>query len=330
MVQKVAILGATGVVGQKAVALLSRHPHFIVSEVVASEKRVGQTFKEICDWREPMLSLPTPVADLKCQSYESLKADWVISCLPSNVAAVVEPILVNQGKWVFSNAACGRMLPEIPLIVPEVNAVDFSLLEKATQGQLIKNPNCSVVGIVLALAPLFELGVIEHVSLVTLQSMSGAGYHGLSGMMIVGNTCPHIVDEVHKIETETKKILRHFQMPEDWAITAHVHRVPVLYGHSATLHIQFKDTVDLKAVERVYLEWNKRFPHLFVLHKTLGRPQPMCDLTSDDMRLHIGHIRLGGRSNILGMTILSHNLVRGAAGAAIANMEAYKLFLNQS
>lgn len=328
MQKSVAILGATGMVGQKAIALLSRHSQFYVAEVVASEKRVGQVFGHSCDWREPVVPLPAAVAGLKCQSYENLSSQYVISCLPTSCAKAIEPFLLKQGKYVFSNASWGRMDEGVPLVIPEINVNDFSLLNHNGLGCLIKNPNCSVAGIALALAPLFSLGVIEHVSVVTLQSISGGGYQGVLGMMITGNTCPYIQGESHKIETETKKILKHYQSPDSWEITAHVHRVPVLYGHTATLHIQFKEAVDYLKLEALYHAWNERFPDLFIWHQGVDRPQPSYDLTADDMRLHIGQVRQGGGNNRIGMTILSHNLVRGAAGAVIANMEAYDVYLN--
>jgi aspartate-semialdehyde dehydrogenase len=242
----------------------------------------------------------------------------------------MEPALAQMGKFVFSNASTFRMNDDVPLLVPEINEAHLSLLAlQKTKGKIITNPNCSAVGVTLALAPLVELGVIEHVSVVTLQSSSGAGHPGVPSLDLMNNTIPHIENEFEKITEETKKILGSPSSPAKFKVTTHVHRVPVMFGHTATLHVQFKDNIDLASVKNIYAKWNQKFPGLFVMHETKGRPQPMRDLTSDDMRAHLGHLRLGDAPNILGMVVLTHNLVRGAAGAVIANMHTYfrKMFI---
>ena len=322
---EVAILGATGLVGQKAIALLKNSAKFQVKELVASDKRIGQIYGDVVDWREGFASLSADVANLKLTSYEELKSPWIVSCLPSESAAIMEPFLAKKGKIVFSNASTFRMDQHVPLVVPEINENHLSLLsEQLTSGKIITNPNCSAVGVTLALAPLLqEWGGIQHVSVVTLQSSSGAGLPGISSMDLMGNTIPHIENEFEKITEETKKILGQSKNPASFGITTHVHRVPVMFGHTATLHIQFKNHIDLNHAIKMYHKWNEKFADLFVIHETKGRPQPLRDLTAHDMRAHLGHIRLGDAPNILGMVVLTHNLVRGAAGAVIANMETY-------
>ena len=321
----VAVLGATGVVGQKAIALLSNNRHFEIVELVASDQRISQTFGDVCDWRETLMPMLKDVAKIKLSSADNLKAEYVVSCLPSDIAEKVEPMLAEQGKIVFSNASTFRMHPKVPLLVPEINANHLSLIDKQkTDGKIITNPNCSAVGVTLALAPLMDLGEIEHVSIVTLQSVSGAGYPGISSLDILGNTIPHISGEADKIAEETKKILgRVAGIHADFAVTTHVHRVPVLYGHTVTLHITFKQLIKPKDAVSVYENWNNNYPDLFVLHSQNGRPQAIKDLRHNDMRVHIGHLCHGDRSNILGLVCLTHNLVRGAAGTMIANMESY-------
>jgi aspartate-semialdehyde dehydrogenase len=139
----------------------------------------------------------------------------------------------------------------------------------------------------------------------------------------MNNTIPHIESEFEKLTEETKKILGGLQKEAPFAVTAHVHRVPVMFGHSATLHITFKNNISCEAALDAYQKWNQKFTDLFVIHETKGRPQPMRDLKSDDMRAHIGHLRRGDLPNMLGLVVLTHNLVRGAAGAVIANMTAF-------
>jgi len=320
----VAILGATGMVGQKAIALLSSNPHFDIIELVASDQRIGQSFQDICDWRELLIPLPKKIAALTMSTIYNLKADFIISCLPSDVAEVVEPILAEQGKVVFSNASPFRLHKNIPLLIPEVNLHHLQLIKKQeTAGKIITNPNCSATGASLAIAPLMEVGEIDHISIVTLQSISGAGYPGIPSFDILGNTIPHINGESTKITEETKRILGDIENPAKFAITTQVHRVPVLYGHTITLHVTFKESIKINQALESYDAWNKKYPNLFLFHNENGRPQSSKDLTHDDMRAHIGHLCQGDKPNIINLVCLTHNLVRGAAGAVISNMEAY-------
>ncbi len=325
----VAILGATGVVGQKAIALLQNHPIFRVKELVASERRVGMCYRDGCDWRESGITLPEEIGSIKLKSADDLGSKFIISCLPTDIAQVDEPKLASQGRIVFSNASAFRMNENVPLLVPEINESHLKLLPRQnTIGKIITNPNCVAVGVVLALAPLMEIGEIEHVSVVSLQSASGAGYPGVPSLDLLGNTIPHIEGEAEKIAEETKKILGAVDRPAAFAVTANVHRVPVAFGHTVTLHITFANNVNREKAIACYNEWNKKHNQLFMLHEQAGRPQSIRDLTSNDMRVHIGHLKLGAKANMLTLVALSHNLVRGAAGAVIANMESYLRFPN--
>ena len=324
MATNVAILGATGVVGQKAIALLQNSHNFVIKELVASNQRIGMKYSEVVDWREPLMLLPEQVGEIKLKSADQLESPFVISCLPQDIALIVEPMLASAGKVVFSNASAFRMHDNVPLLVPEINSAHLSLLDKQeTSGKIITNPNCSAVGITLALAPLMSLGRIKHLSVVTLQSISGAGYPGISSMDILGNTIPHIEGEADKITQEVKKILGEPSEPAKFPVTTHVHRVPVLYGHTATLHVMFEQPVNITSATTAYEDWNNRFKELFILHAKPERPQAIKDLLHDDQRIHIGSLKIGDQNNILGLVVLSNNIVRGAAGAALLNMEAY-------
>ncbi|WHQ46838.1 MAG: aspartate-semialdehyde dehydrogenase [Candidatus Midichloria sp.] len=327
MYTSIAILGATGVVGQKVIALLANNPRFNIIELVASDQRIGQAFGEACDWREPIMPLPEKISKIKLSSDQDLKADFIVSCLPSDIAEVLEPALAKQGKIVFSNASAFRMHENIPLLVPEINFDHLSLLRKQkTKGKIITNPNCSAVGVTIALAPLMRLGEIEHVSVVTLQSISGAGYPGVPSLDILGNTIPYISSEAEKITEETKRILGTAENYAEFSITTHVHRVPVMYGHTVTMHVMFKESVRSEQAIESYLAWNKKYSELFLIHNKSGRPQSTKDLAHNDMRAHIGHLRQGDKPNIIGLVCLTHNLVRGAAGAVVANIESYLNF----
>jgi len=327
MRSSVAILGATGVVGQKAIALLENNPFFSVGELVASESKIGKKFIDVCDWKEPLMLLPEKIAVMDMIDINNIQSQFVVSCLPGEIAEKTEYLLASKGKIVFSNASAFRMHKEVPLVIPEINSSHLSLINlQPTLGKIITNPNCVVVGVALALAPLLEIGEVEHVSVVTMQSVSGAGYPGVPALDILGNSIPYIKDEANKITAETKRILGSAEFPVSFAVTTHVHRVPIAYGHTITLHITFKETVDsLKAIEK-YKEWNYKHQGLFVLHQKNDRPQVIKDLRHDDMRAHIGNLIVGDKSNILGLVVLTNNLVRGAAGAVIGNMEAYLKF----
>ncbi len=324
MLIDVAILGATGLVGQKVIALLINHPFFRIRELVASENRQGKLFKEECSWVEPLASLPQEIGNIRLTSFYNLQSQFIISCLPSQIAKDIEPMLAKKGKIIFSNASPFRLRHDIPLVVPEVNCCDLNLISlQLTEGKIVKNPNCSVIGIALALAPLLELSPIEILNVVTLQSISGAGYLGLSSIDILGNTIPYIKDEEEKIILETKRIFNKRDEVQINSILAQVHRVPVLFGHTISLQICFRSKINFSEIIESYRSWNQTYNNLFVLHNEKGRPQANKDLNHGDMRVHIGHCKLGETEYQFSLIVLINNLVRGAAGAIVANMENF-------
>jgi aspartate-semialdehyde dehydrogenase len=324
---EVAVVGATGVVGQRLLALSSHAPWIKVVEVAASSARSGQIFGQICSWRD-VAQMPHPIGQLICSDTANISAPYILSCLPSDVAEECELGWAQKGHHVFSNASAFRMNPHVPLLIPEVNADHLSLIQnQTTTGKIITNPNCSATGIALALAPIVRHTRIRHVSIVTLQSISGAGYPGISSMDVLGNTIPDIPGEAEKISQELKKILGKPGLACTLPITATVHRVPVLYGHVATLHILLDRECSEAEIGSLYHQWNLEMgQELFMGYKPSDRPQARRDLSENDMRIHIGPILQGSGTLMLSFNILSHNLVRGAAGAVLANL---RCFLNQ-
>lgn len=320
---EVALLGATGPVGQKVISMLEDHPRFILKEVAASEGSVGQIYGERVQWKNEA-PLPATIAKLKIIPLMDVKSKFVISALPADVAQTVEPALASRGHIVCSNASAFRMHPEVPLLIPEVNAHHLSLLSKqTTSGKILTNPNCSTVFLVGALSPLLSLGAFEHVSVVTMQALSGAGYPGVPSFDILGNLIPHIGGEEEKIRLETKKILGTPEKPLEVGVTVHVHRVPVLHGHTIAVHLQFKKSVSAKDVLEIFKATEAKNPNFIKVHTTVDHPQPLRDLTPHDMRIHVGRVKQGDRPDTVGFISMGHNLVRGAAGAAIAVLEAY-------
>lgn len=326
--QNVAVLGATGPVGQKIIALLEGSDRYTVSEVAASDQNVGRRYGEALRLRtEPV---PARVAGLNLKSALDIESRLVISALPTEQALVVEPELARRGHLVFSNAAAHRMDPAVPLLVPEINGSHLELLSRqTTKGRLVTNPNCSTVFLTGALAPLQSLGRIEAVNVVTLQALSGAGYPGVASFDILGNVIPHIGNEENKIREESRRILGTATEAAPFLVTVHVHRVPVLHGHTIATHVRFDRNVSVEEARNAIRSYQERFPGFIKFHEEQDRPQPARDLTNDDMRVHLGRLKQDDCPRTIGLIALGHNLVRGAAGAAIANMDATLRYLGE-
>ncbi len=319
----VAILGATGMVGQRAIALLASDPEFEVTEVAASGNSVGKRYADACTWRTEY-PLPKKIENKTITPITEVSAPYVISALPSDVAASVEPLLAEQGHFVFSNASAFRMEENVPLLIPEINIEHISLTDlQKTKGRIITNPNCAAVFICAALRPLQGLGKIESVHITTLQAISGAGYPGASSYDILGNIVPYISTEEEKIVAETKRILGTPNEAIDFPVTAFCTRVPVLHGHTAAIQVRFTNELSAEIVKERFQDLTDSQPEFYCYIKRESGPQPARDLSWDDQRAYIGRIKQGDDPNTVALLAMGHNLVRGAAGAAIANMRAY-------
>lgn len=317
----IAILGATGVVGQKMIAMLGQFPEFEIAELVASPQNAGKKYSDACTWRE-FSPLPPQYSNMVLKNPIEITSTFVLSALPSDLAAEIEPMLAAKGHWVISNASTFRMHREVPLIIPEINPHHLRLIERqTTPGKIITNPNCSTVFLTMGLHPLRELGDIESVSVVTLQALSGAGYPGVSALDALGNIIPFINQEEDKIENESQKILGDLDLPASFGATVHVHRVPVLHGHTVAMHVSFKQDVRVEQAYTTFARLEKQLPEAYKLHTQNDRPQPARDLSDFDNRTHIGRLKQGHNNKTIGLIAMGHNLVRGAAGAAIANLQ---------
>ncbi len=328
--QPVAVLGATGPVGQKVISLLEQHPRFVVEEVSASDLNAGRLYGEAVKWKNEF-PLSARVASLSLKSPLELKSRLVISALPADQALSTEPELARRGRLVFSNASAFRMDPRVPLLIPEVNGSHLELLSRQeTEGRIVTNPNCSTVFLAGALAPLARIAKIESVSVVTMQALSGAGYPGVASFDLLGNVIPHIGGEEDKIREEIKKILGTASEPAGFKVTVHVHRVPVLHGHTVATHVRFDRDVTVAEATAAIRSYQEQFPGFLELHHAPDRPQPARDLHPHDNRVHLGRLKQDDDRRVIGLIALGHNLVRGAAGAAIANMESTLSFLGES
>jgi aspartate-semialdehyde dehydrogenase len=335
----VGVLGATGAVGQRFVQLLEGHPWFEVAEVAASDRSAGKAYAEACTWRLPGVA-PKAVAALKVLSTDGpFRSKLLFSGLDSSVAGEVESALAAKGHAVVSNSRNHRMDPDVPLLIPEINADHLEALttqrKRTGGGFIVTNPNCSVMGLAIALAPLHQAFGLDSVQVVTLQALSGAGYPGVASMDVADNVIPFIGGgEEEKIEAEPRKILGPFVggafVDASFTISASVHRVAVSDGHTMAAFVRLRRPAAVEEAVRVLAEFRgepqeRKLPSapqrpIHVLRET-DRPQPRLDRDREKgMAVSVGRVRADGAS-ALKLEALVHNTIRGAAGAAILNGE---------
>ena len=335
----VAILGATGAVGQRFVQLLAEHPWFEIAALAASERSAGRPYTDVCNWVIP--SDPPPgVGEMIVSPLEpTLPARIVFSALPASVAREVEPRFAQAGYAVCSNASAFRQEPGIPLLIPEVNAGHVALIERQRtargwSGFIVTSPNCTTTGIVIPLKPLDDAFGLQRVFAATLQAISGAGYPGVASLDILGNVLPYIGGEEEKIEGETRLLLGRIvdgrRVAADVVISAQANRVPVLDGHTICLSLGFarRPTV----AEAVAALTGFRGPAVMrelpsaperpiLVRREPDRPQPRRDRDAGGgMAVTVGRVRECPLLD-LRMVSVSHNTLRGAASGAILNAE---------
>ncbi|MBI4713799.1 aspartate-semialdehyde dehydrogenase [Candidatus Uhrbacteria bacterium] len=323
----VSILGATGSVGQKFIELLIDHPWFEIASLCASEKSTGKKYSEAANWFQPT-PLPDYIGDMIVQSCEpSVKGRIAFSGLDSEVAGPIEERFASAGYAVISNSKNHRMDFDVPLLIPEVNAKQLELVrqQKFGSGMIVTNPNCSTVGLVMALKPLVDNFGVEEVSVVTMQALSGAGYPGVSSLDILDNVIPFISGEEAKMETEPLKILG---VPIK--ISAQCNRVAVVDGHTESIAVKLSKSA---RVEEIIEAWKTFRAEPQTLQLPTAPAHPICYFKEDNFpqprkhrMLEHGMVVSIGRLRPCPImdwkfTVLSHNTIRGAAGGAILNAE---------
>jgi aspartate-semialdehyde dehydrogenase len=332
----VAVVGATGAVGQALVAALHGHPWFTVEALVASERSAGLKYRDAVRWVLPG-SVPPEVADRTILDVTAdLQTPIILSCIDAGLARELEPQWAQRGHRVFSNASAFRLHPTVPLLIPEVNADHYALVQyrdSAWKGLIVTNPNCCVAGLAMALGPLTKRWSLERVYVTTFQAVSGAGLQGLAALPIADNVIPWIAGEEEKLQKEPPKILgwlqgaRVVEYPVE--IIPSCYRVPVRHGH--TLALVIEGDADMTP-ERAAEAWRDFRPPDWVRQLPSGvgqpirvwtevdRPQPALDRDEGQgMVVHVGRIR--GQAGRVLCTVLVHNLIRGAAGAVLLNAE---------
>ena len=333
---KVGILGATGSVGQKFIELLYNHPWFEITALAASERSSNKSYIDAANWFMPT-KCPDYISEMPVQICKpNLDCEIVFSGLDSSVAGEVETEFANAGYIVLSNAKNHRMDVDVPLLVPEINSKHLELInnQEYGKGKIITNPNCSTIGLVLALKPLIDNFGIDSVHAVTMQALSGAGYPGVASLDIIDNVIPFINGEEGKIETEPLKIFGQYEEGkikyQDFKISAQCNRVAVTDGHLECVSVSLSQKVSEKEIIKVWQEFTAepqqlKLPSapqkpLYYFHED-NYPQPKLHRNLDKgMAASIGRLR---KCNIFDykFNVLSHNTIRGAAGGAILNAE---------
>jgi aspartate-semialdehyde dehydrogenase len=333
---QVGILGATGAVGQRFIQLLTDHPDFDIGVLTASPDSAGDSYRSAAKWQVDT-PIPDSVADQTVRRTDPEAVpddvDLLFSSLPSDVAAAVEPDFLDAGYVVSSNSSNERQAPDVPLVIPEVNPEHLDLLaeqqdRRGWDGALVKNPNCSTITMVPALAALTEFE-IERVHVATLQAVSGAGYSGVSSMEIIDNALPHIGGEEGKMERESRKLLGEYADGTiDWLdadVTASCNRIPTIDGHLENVFVEFDSDPSVEAVESALASAESAaLPSapdpLITVFSEPDRPQPRLDrMVGDGMGIAVGGIQETATG--IQFNVLAHNTIRGAAGASILNGE---------
>lgn len=338
----VAILGATGAVGQTFIRLLAAHPWFEVAEVAASERSAGKPYAEAAAWLEG--TLPPEVAAmtvLPCDPAQ-VHSPLVFSALDAAAAGEVEPAFAHAGRVVLSNAKNYRMDADVPLLIPEINAAHLAVLEtqrraRGWSGAIVTNANCSATVAAMALAPLHEAFGLRQLFLATMQAVSGAGYPGVPSLDILGNVIPYIGEEEPKLERELPKLLGRWSGDAiamgEFVVSAHTNRVPVEHGHTVCVSATFARRPSVDEAIAAYADWRgaaevaglPSAPEVPVLVRAeANRPQPRRDVNAGNgMQVQVGRIRPDPIFH-LRLVALGHNTVRGAAGASVLNAELLK------
>jgi len=336
---RVGILGATGMVGQRFAQLLENHPQFEITALAASDRSQGKQYAEACTWRLND-AMPLALRSLVVEPPRPpLDCDLVFSSLPGDIARETEDSFAKAGYPVISNSSAFRMDTDVPLLIPEVNHDHLGLLEHQRRsypsgGFIVTNPNCSTIMLVLALAPLHVSFGIEATVATTLQALSGAGYPGVASLDILDNVLPYIASEEEKIETETRKILGSLNDNRiddaPLAVSAQCHRVNVMDGHMAAVRVKLRRKASITEVREAFESFSS-IPQELQLHSAPqrvievrdepDRPQPKLDRDAGKgMTITIGRL-LDDAVLDYRFVVLSHNTIRGAAGAAILNAE---------
>ena len=340
--RKVAILAATGAVGQRFIQLLENHPWFEISVLAASERSAGKKYRDACSWHMET-EMPKEIGEMTVvnTNLKSVKEagdiDFIFSALPGSVAGPIEETFASEFP-VLSKASAHRMDEDVPLLIPEVNPEQLKLIpiqkrKRGWSGFISTDPNCSTIQMVMTLKPLMKFG-LKRVVVTTMQALSGAGYPGVASLDIIDNVVPYIAKEEEKLETEAKKILGIFEndkiKPADIAISASCNRVNVKDGHLEVIYVDLEEKPSVEEVKEAFRSFTGipqklKLPSApekpIIVRNEIDRPQPRFDRNvGKGMSVVVGRIREDPVMTIKYLC-LGHNTIRGAAGAGILSAE---------
>jgi aspartate-semialdehyde dehydrogenase len=335
----VAILGATGAVGQTFIRQLAAHPWFEIAELGASERSAGKSFGDACRWLEGRLPAEVAAKTVVHCEPSQIESRIVFSALDSTVAGDLEESFARAGRLVLSNARNHRLDGDVPLVIPEVNAPHLSLLAEQQRrrdwrGGIVTNANCAATVAAMALAPLHESFGVRQVMVFTMQAVSGAGYPGVPSLDILGNVIPYIGEEEGKIERELAKLLGELDgatvRPAPFTVSAHANRVPTEHGHMTCLSVGLERQATVDEVLATYACWRghaeaRGLPSAperpLVLTAEADRPQTRRDVgAGGGMTVTVGRVRQDPLLDVK-LVALGHNTIRGAAGGSVLNAE---------
>jgi aspartate-semialdehyde dehydrogenase len=339
---KVGIIGATGMVGQRFIEQLKGHPWFEIEALLASERSAGRKYSDAASWyltsRIPSKISEMVVEEMDPKVVDRYDLDLIFSAIPSDIAREVEGGFAEHTP-VFSNTATYRMEEDVPLVIPEVNPDHLNLIKVQKEnrgwgGFIVTNPNCTTIGLAIPLKPILDEFGISWVNVATMQALSGAGYAGVPSMAIVDNVIPYIRNEDEKVEVEGLKILGSLKGDSigfaDFHVFASCNRVMVRDGHTEAVFVNTKRDFTVDHVKEVFSAFKGEPQRLrlptapekpIIVMEDEDRPQPLFDRDlGAGMSVSVGRVRRG-REKLLRFISLSHNTIRGAAGASILNAE---------
>jgi aspartate-semialdehyde dehydrogenase len=348
---KVAIVGATGIVGQQFVMALQRHPWFTIAGLAASRRSAGQPYgmalrhqdSGALQWYAGELPDST-ILDMPVEAAEDLDATRfavIFTGIAAGPAKVLEPQYAKSCP-VISTASAFRYEDDVPVLVPGVNDAHVRLLDRQRRqrgwkGFITPNPNCTTTGLVITLAPMAQQFGLEAVVMTSLQAVSGAGRNGgVLGLDIIDNVVPYIPKEEEKVQRETRKILGRFTEtgvePADVRLSVTCTRVPVLEGHTESVLALTRRPASVSEVRSAWERFGQEFVQLglpssprqfIVTQDDPFRPQPRLDRDTDDgMATTVGRLRADTAfANGLQYVLVSHNARMGAAKGAVLTAE---------
>jgi len=328
---KVAVIGSTGAVGQVFMWMLSDHPWFEITYITASASRNGERYGYSVHWVIPF-EIPSEIRNLELkeidmQEMKDAGVKIVFSAMPAEIAQDIEPALRENGFYVFTNAGAMRYENNVPILIPEANIDDLAMISRQgypDSGFIVTNANCVTTGLALALAPIKKRG-IKEIMVSTYQSVSGAGYPGLSSFDITDNVIPYIAKEEEKVEKEIKKILS-----IDPIVYTYCVRVPVMFGHLETVWLTLEDTAEPEDIIRDWDEFiidepglpsSPKKPVVYAPDDTFPQPKYAFWGTPRGMVVYTGRVKK--KDGKIGFTLMVNNVVKGAAGGSIQNAELF-------